>query len=546
MKSTQQATQQSNKKTGATKTWGQRCRALPPMFWGCCAVLCTWGVYFFYLWPRVIMKTARGVESATTPYVTDWAAHFTYIAVFAYRPVTNWFQTHPIHIQKHFTYPFVADALSGILIRFGIDSIAAVIIPSIILTLVLLFLLLAFYNRFLKSVVASFFALSLFLMNGAFGLMFPVRDFRCCAWTNIVTSEFLPQRAMLLGFPIALIILYLLYRWTKNNFKDATFMRLVALGLISACLFLIHPHSTLALVLFCVVLALFSRAHWEKWAIYAVSAAIPLFFINFVLIQGQIDYQMIRLQLGWMSSTSIADMNVLWFWFINWGFFLPLSIIAIWRTKQYKNPLVVGGILIFLLANIFSFQPWVWDNSKLFTWSYCIFIIPVLLYMQRLWKQKNIAIKFLVVVLFFVMTATGAADLYHMARTPSDRSMLLWTTQEIALAEEFKTFSEPTDIVLTSDRYNHWVPSLTGRQILLGNRKWNGTYGFFFNELEQDIINIYSGSENAEELIKKYNISFIVIGPYEREVFTIDDQFFSQRYPVALTNDEYQIYSTKK
>ena len=119
--------------------------------WGLGAVLMTWGVYFLYLWPKMLFWSAKGIMAGWIGLWGDWAAHLSYASVFAYRPITNWFTAHPLYWDHKFTYPFAADAISGLLMRLGVDVVPAFVVPSIITTLFLLIALYAFYYFILKS-----------------------------------------------------------------------------------------------------------------------------------------------------------------------------------------------------------------------------------------------------------------------------------------------------------------------------------------------------------------------------------------------------------
>lgn len=535
----------SHKKSPLVKVWNLL-KKQSSLFWGCVAVLATWGSFFFYLWPRVLTWGARGIQSATTPYTTDWGAHLTYISVFAYRPVHAWLQYHPINIEKKFTYPFVADALSGMMMRLGLNHVSAVVIPSIVLSLILLIVLLYFYREQLQNTGLAVLALSLFFLNGGLGFIPTIKEAGCCAWMNVIISEFIPQRSMLLGFPITLLIIMTLLRWSKNDFKKVEPLHLVLLGLLSGFLFLIHPHSTLCLIIFCFFLFINSRKNWQSWVFYAAAAAVPLFIIQFLLFQGQFDYRMLRWQPGWIAHSSSANVNYLSFMFSNWGIFLPLTALALAKTKWLKNPLVLGALFIFFISNIISFQPWDWDNTKLFTWSYLILLIPVVSYLKELWQHKMHAMKIVTIALVILMAWSSIIDLYVMVITPEEDVRLIWSNQDIDIAKQFREISQPTDVVATASIYNHWVPALTGRQILLGRKAWSKTYGFLYETVQSDIYKIYEGSEATPDLLKKYNVSYVVIGPYEIEEFKeLNQKYFNKNYPIVLSNEEYNVYYVK-
>ncbi|MDP3724755.1 MAG: hypothetical protein Q8R11_03960, partial [bacterium] len=93
--------------------------------WGWPIVLFgTWGIYFALLWPKMLFWNKEEIWAGWIGVWADWSVHFTYASVFAYRPIGEWFIGHPLFVgRQQFSYPFVADAISGLLIRLGLDPV---------------------------------------------------------------------------------------------------------------------------------------------------------------------------------------------------------------------------------------------------------------------------------------------------------------------------------------------------------------------------------------------------------------------------------------
>ncbi|MEK6857706.1 MAG: hypothetical protein AABX39_03920, partial [Nanoarchaeota archaeon] len=235
--------------------------------------------------------------------------------------------------------------------------------------------------------------------------------------------------------------------------------------------------------------------------------------------------------------------NFIYFWILNWGFFLPIAFWSIWKNKLYKNFIILGSIIIFVLCNLFILQPYDWDNSKLFTWVYLIFSIPVTLFLVDLWK-KNLLWKIVAIFLFISITASGGLDLIRLTHAEELSAQFL-SAEEIELAEKFRNISKPTDIILTSDKHNHWVSTLTGRQILMGYSGWLWSYGIKYEDRRKEIVSMFSGSEESKHLLQKYDVSYAVIGPSERSDFSANETFFEENYKRVLKKGEYAVYSMK-
>jgi uncharacterized membrane protein len=70
------------------------------------------------------------------------------------------------------------------------------------------------------------------------------------------------------------------------------------------------------------------------------------------------------------------------------------------------------------------------------------------------------------------------------------------------------------------------------------------THGLEFAPRENDIKRIYAGAPNAEQLLRTYKIDYAVVGPLERLVMPVNEQFFS-RFTKVGDIGGYQLYKIK-
>ena len=512
---------------------------------GLIAVLATWGVFFTTMWPRMLFYGKTGIMGYTDLW-SDWAAHFGYAATFAYRSASDWFLSHPFFVHQKFTYPFLVDAISGLLIKSGLDQVASFVIPSIVLSLLLIIVLYTFYFEHLKSPKQAFLALTLFLANGSLGFIYFFSeqgdysrlDNHDIYWYNIVSCELLPQRSFLLGIVLALTIIILLQKWMTKKIEHTTCLKLILLSILTSLLMLCHVYSLVILLLIACALFLFNR-HYHYYFIIYIGLSLALSLILYVVFfSGGTHLSSFHWRLGWMSD--VRKTNIFYFWLLNFGLFLPIALVGIWKKKLITSPIILVSVILFILANVVQFQTWDWDTTKILTWGYLIFCIPVVTFLADIWKRNHVA-KVFVVLIVLSMTATGFWSLARTFRT-HDLSYSMWTYDEIKLADAFRQESKPTDIVLTSDDHHHFIPTLTGRPIVMGYRGWLWSYGFNYNEEEKDISGMYSGTNNAYELLKKYQIRYVVIGPSERANFNVNETFFSTQFEKILEDKNYRIY----
>jgi hypothetical protein len=512
----------------------------------------------------MLFERSDGLYAGWRTVWADWAVHFAYANAFAYRPIGDWFSNHPIFASGDFNYPFLADALSGLLMRAGMERVWAFVLPSIAASLVLVGLLFLFYLPLLRSSRAAVLASTLFFTNGGVGflrfatdlarepslrlLRFPPREYtylpdRGIEWINIVSSEILPQRALLLGVPMALLVLISIWRYRRLGFENVSNVKLAALGVLASFVLITHMHSYLTLILLCGMLFLFDLSHYRRWLVFAAAAALPSLALFTLFHDWGDSARLVMWQPGWLASPVYGHQVPLWlFLWLNWGVFLPLAAVSIVRFRYYRDPLVIGAVLLFVACFLFRFQPHAWDNTKLLTWAHLLLCVPVARYLQHLWARRRAVPRCLAVALFLFVTASGFLEVWRLTRTP-EIAVRMWSTEEIALANAFRSVTEPDSLVLCSDHHHHWVPSLSGRPILLGYRGWLASYGIDYSTAERDVRTMLQGGAAAEDLMESYGVSFVAIGRSELQDYGAAEDYFRQRHELILEEAGYAVFA---
>jgi hypothetical protein len=519
----------------------------------------------------MLVERSDGLYAGWRTLWADWVVHFAYANVFAYRRVGDWFSNNPIFAEKGLDYPFLADALSGLLMRAGMGRPGAFLVPSVVASLVLVVLLFVFYEQLLRAPKLAFLACTLFFTNGGMGfvlfasevidsvgsgaegmqralemLSLPPREYTYIPrhhihWINIVSSELLPQRAFLLGIPLALAILIPLRRHVETGFREISYVKLCALGALSSLLVVTHMHSFLALVLFCAMLLLFDRDHYPQWLAFAGAAALPSIVLFTMLYGGSGAGGFVDWYPGWLTHWESRDASLWLFLWLNWGAFLPIAAVSVIRFRYFRDPLVLGGVVLFVACFLFRFQPNTWDNTKLLTWSHLVLCVPVARYLAYLWSRPTLISRFTAVALASVTMASGSLELVRMTRTERVANRM-WSQEEMLLADRFRELSSPTSRVLCSDHHHHWVMGLAGRPVLLGYRGWLGSYGVDYKDVERDVRTMLSGGSEAESLLARYRVEFAVIGATERRDFDADESYFDRHHHPILEGAGYRIF----
>ncbi len=513
-------------------------------------------------WPKMLYISSSGDLVAGWRNVwADWAMHITQANAFYSQPIFEVFQNHPIYSGIPLSYPFVINLLSGLLMRLGVPLVEAFIVPSLLLSFILLFGLYYFGKTLTQSAKQTLLAITLFLTSGGLGFMYffsdlqqdsswqrilyPLHEYTHMKdigyyWTTTLLAHLVPQRAFLLGMTVGVFILTYLYYHFKHSFSKTTPAKMFLLGLSTGLIAYMHNHTLIMLFLISAWLFVWSRSSWRHWFSYAFGTALtalPFFYY----LGGPEFSQYVKWYPGWLANKQELDQPAWWFWFKNWGLFLPLFIVGFKATvKEYKDQVFIGGfIFLFFLANLFIFQPSSWDNAKLFLWVYLVFSFPVAGLLLKVW-QRHFG-KILTFLLFIILTTSGGLDLMRVLNT-SKESFVMVSNEELKLAAEFRQQTTSNDLVLTSTNHLNWVPVAAGRRIVMGYPGWLWSHGIKYAQKEADIKKIYQGLPEAPTLLKKYGITYVVVDKKTEEEFGSTDYYFKLRYPLVYSSPFGNIY----
>jgi uncharacterized membrane protein len=67
------------------------------------------------------------------------------------------------------------------------------------------------------------------------------------------------------------------------------------------------------------------------------------------------------------------------------------------------------------------------------------------------------------------------------------------------------------------------------------------THGLEFGPREAEIKKVYAGAPDAGTILKRYGVNYIVVGPIERNMMNVNEQFFS-RLQLAGEVSGYRLY----
>ena len=557
-------------------------------------ILATAGLYFIRLFSKIIFFKLDGFYAGHQNVWSDWALHVTLTNTFANKPVSEWFLYHPYFSGGKLTYPFLTNAISGILMKFGATLTQAMIWPSIFLILVFLIGTYFLYFQVLGSRKKATLGIFIFLSGSGPGFINFIKDFFAnpnikllsyspidytrilkYQWLagNIPTAMLVPQRAFLLGITIAVWALLLLVIAIQSKHSQKLF---VVAGFLAGTLPIAHMHSFIAVAIIsgfiCIDVFVRNKKMLKNILYFVVPAGLLSTILFFNFIYGGIQKEdFIRFSLGWTSKKDPISWIIMW-WDV-WGIMLPLAIYSLrnlilnnkyTKTLKVAVPLFLptqffyGFFAVFVVANIITFQPTAWDNTKLFAYVYLGFSLLAAHMVVELWKNgklflnKNNQIKLQkvarrvgTILIMILLSTTGILELIRLQRFDKN-TYKLSNIEDIKFAQQVMKNTKTDAIFLTASDHNHPLLMWGSRQVVLGYKGWVTNFGFNIDEKSRDVKNIFENPEQYQYLLEKYNIDYVVIGEAEKREFAINQRFFDDNFPVKFRDSKTIIYSITK
>jgi hypothetical protein len=485
--------------------------------------------YTLLLLSQVYVYEPSGLFAGYVNIWGDWAAHLTYAGSFAYSDnLPPQFSIDPGH---NLGYPFMIDFLAAGLTAFGTSLTSSLVLSSGLLGLAFPAVFYLAAQRLTGSRAVAFLAVFVFALAGGLGFVFLNGDIDRLGLAALqhlpreytldrsqnyqlldpVLAYLLPQRSTLFGFAGALIVMSGL--WMARE-RDNSWRTYAFLGAATGLLPLFHVHAYGTVVVLAGFWALLDfGAPWVAFFVPALAIGVPELVWMWPPSQGGV-----RFQLFWLADSAGHHDGPVWFWLKNTSLFIPLLVAAFaWRgTLGRALSLRLAPIwLWFLVPNFLVFQPWDWDNTKFFSFWLLFGSLGVAAVLARL-GARTAEGRVLAAVLAAVLCLSGALDLAR-ALDFQVSSVQFTDAGGLKVAAWVRDNTPQKAVFLTGADHNEPVTALTGRRVVCGYPGWLYTYGLNdYFERQRDAYLMLSGQPGTDALVGKYHVSYVVIGPLER------------------------------
>lgn len=502
----------------------------------------------------------------------------------------NYPPQHPEMVGVRLTYHFLVDFLAAMLVRAGASVPTAIFVENMLLAVSLVVLLHHWAWTLTRDRLATYLTPILVLLSGGLGWWLLLGDARVTdqgifsliaqpphdytiqvpqdaglRWGNALTTLILPQRSLLMGLPLLLIVCTLWWQAMEakesegsEDDRKASWLhlmgwqysapqrRMLAAGVITGLLPLIHAQSFVALMGMGACLALLIR-RWRLWlpslTLAAALAAPQLLW----LIRGSATHG--HDLLVWHWGWDKGDAGFIWFWFKNTGLFIPLLLVALlWRGREPLVPprlrlFYLPFTLCFIIPNVLKLEPWVWDTIKiLFLWFLAATPLVALL-LARLWRRPPFGWPLLpsrafALALLLSLTLSGGLDVWRVASGMTEFQE--FDAGGLALAGLIERATPAQALILGAPTYNNPV-MLTGRLLLMGYAGHLWSQGIDCGPRSEAVRRIYAGAPDAQALLDANRVQYMVVGPLERASLPVNDGFF-QTFPRVGEAGGYVLY----
>lgn len=523
---------------------------------------------FFTLWllsTHIIQESNDTFTTGESSY-SDLPFHLTIISQLAYGHIFP--PEHPFFSGLPLAYPYLVDFFSAILVNEGWTLRSAILIPGALFAISLFVLVFDFAYALTKNHGIALLTLLLFVLNGGLGfyyflhendfaisriydvLSYPpklINDYSHLPdhnihWATFLTRMMVPERSILFGIPVGLIILRLLF--FRDSKIPITLFEVVVVSLLIASMPLLHTHTVLVFTLLLPLLALFTwqRANtlnllrrYSLILILVTAFGLPHLSLFLSHVGGSESF--FRFQWGWMKEENESFAS---FWLNNGGLLIPLSFgIYFWPTPRNREVIILhlSSLALFLLMNTIIFQPYAWDNIKFLLWIGIFFALSTSLVLCHFWKKGGIN-RILVPMACIILTASAGLSLYRELYV----EFSLFDTEAIRLAQEIRNDTPRDAIFLTPMTHNSFVSNLAGRRILMGPPGMLWVHGIHYDSRVNDIHKMYAGSDESKELFHAYGVKYVLVPSSPSDDNPINQEYFRQ-FPVFRQTNQHTIYS---
>src|SRR6201981_2044622 len=463
---------------------------------------------------QVIFVEDGAVKVLSPNNLGDICLHLTQINFLASNP--HYWPENPIYAFDKLRYPIGIDIFNAELKLIGISPNLGIILVAFLGSLLTLRALFLFGGPF---------AVAAFLFNGGLVgfIMFEswpwhLEDYQAdVAWKSIPLALFVTQRGLLYAIPAGLVLITH-WRRTLDSQTDRPHLPFWGEWLLYSTMPLFHLHTFIFLSFLLLWWFLFGNPNWRGHLIRLVALSIiPATFLVYC-VTGFGKTSALAWQPGWMNPPGLSPW---WFWFNNFGFVLPLSLLLlvylcipersdVYHRKIPLRRLFFPAAIAFVVCGLIRFAPWAWDNTKLFFWAYLLLMYCIWEAFLRRWHPL------IRIPIFATLFLSGFISLLGGLVPDQENGYDIGDQAEWnGVAEQLKNFP-PRTVFATYPTYNHPV-LVNGHRVVLGYEGHLWSHGLDYGPYLQLLNKAMLGESGWEDAFRQLHADYLLWGNFERQ-----------------------------
>ncbi len=487
---------------------------------------------------------------------------------------------------QRLSYPFLMDTFSGSLYLMGMSLQMSVILPGTLFTMLVVYGYMALARQIVSSNKAVLLAALFVFINGGLGFLYtfdmsfsgvfsgdpefmdristvmngwyqtptnmPELNLR---WSNLIADLLLPQRTFLGGWLIVIPCIFLLFtafapekqRNMDELDRGTKARQMIFTGIMAGLLPMLHTHSFLALGLISVGWVAYDLVRgrktiyetgrpWLFFLIVTLVLALPQ-LLGFTFRQVGEGSNFLSFRFNWVNSeTGGLKDGYLWFYIKNIGIPFVLLVLALFEKNKTWRFVASGAFVVFLLAEFVQLTPNEYDNNKLFYIWYLLMAAVAAGYGATVYRRMR-AMPSRRVIAAGVIAVSALSGSLSIARECVGNYQDFGANM-VAAAEYAKENMTNEDVVLTGREHINPIVSLAGKKIVYGSSLYLYWHGLVDNDREFDLKDFYEAPADNLDVIERYSIDYIYIGPYERSDYYVDEETISAMYPCVFESED--------
>ena len=521
---------------------------------------------FVLFFDRAMIVRPEGIFTGSANNFGDLPAHLG--AIFSFTEGATFPPDNPSFSGSTFTYPFLIDLVSALLVTLGAAVQDAMLVQNVFLCFAMLVLLERFATHVSGSSFVGRLVPVLFFFGGGIGIISFLGDHSLSGrsffdsiwaigkdytigdeyrWGNPMTTLLITQRSFLIGLPLALIALVKIWDVTTGDSgKPSTSVNRRAMfvtGMLTGMLPLVHVHTLAALFVVCAVLLLFCDKE-RVIQIVAFGLGVTIVAIPTLLWLTSDSASQMREFIGFQQGWEVGDGNIIVFWLKNTGLLIPMTVaglLLVWRQRKEKTALLnlyLPFLMLFVIGNFIALAPWGWDNIKILAYWFIASLVFVGIALEILWRNVRFG-KPVALALVVGLVASGALDVWRVSS--GQVQMEVFNKELVDIADEIRK-KTPKDSLFVHEPTHNSPLVLTGRRSLMRYTGHLFSYGIDYKEREEDVRHILSGGDMSREIIERYGIEYILVTEQERSNPDFNEEAIAARYRLVISKGMSRVY----